>query len=146
MAVVLANGTITNANATSNPRLFRALKGGQNNFGIVTRFGLKMYSQPAFWGGAIQYPESADAAQLYAFREFKQGPYDPFSEIEQTFVYFGAQKSFSSTNNLFYLTSGVNESNLRPFIDIQPQISNTVRVSQTSDFALELEKFQPTDS
>ncbi|KAI0415866.1 FAD-binding domain-containing protein [Xylaria grammica] len=146
MQVVLANGTIINANATSNPRLFRALKGGQNNFGIVTRFDIKTYSQPAFWGGAIQYPESADAAQLDAFRRFKQGPYDPFSEIEQTFVYFGTQNSFSSTNNLFYSKSGVNESNLRPFIDIQPQISNTVRVSQPSDFALELEKFQPTDS
>ncbi|KAJ3555483.1 hypothetical protein NPX13_g10345 [Xylaria arbuscula] len=146
MQVVLANGTTINANATSNPRLFRALKGGQNNFGIVTRFDIKTYPQPGFWGGAIQYPESSDVAQLSAFRGFKQGPYDPFSEIEQTFVYFGSQKTFSSTNNLFYSKPGVNESNLRPFIDIQPQISNTIRISQPSDFALELEKFQPTDS
>ncbi|KAF2968911.1 hypothetical protein GQX73_g4658 [Xylaria multiplex] len=75
MQVVLANGTIINANSTSNSRLFRALKGGQNNFGIVTRFDLITYPQPKFWGGAILYPESADAAQLSAFTAFKEGPY-----------------------------------------------------------------------
>jgi hypothetical protein len=31
--VVLSNGTIVNANATSNPDLFWALKGGGNQFG-----------------------------------------------------------------------------------------------------------------
>ncbi|KAF2166986.1 hypothetical protein M409DRAFT_23030 [Zasmidium cellare ATCC 36951] len=36
--VVLANGTITNANATHNVDLWKALKGGGSNFGIVTRF------------------------------------------------------------------------------------------------------------
>ncbi|RYO79221.1 hypothetical protein DL762_008269 [Monosporascus cannonballus] len=39
--VVLANGTIVNANQTTNADLWRALKGGGNNFGIVTRFDLE---------------------------------------------------------------------------------------------------------
>lgn len=38
--VVLANGSIINANKTSNPDLFKGLKGGGSNFGIVTRFDL----------------------------------------------------------------------------------------------------------
>lgn len=38
--VVLANGSIVNANKTSNSDLFKALKGGGSNFGIVTRFDL----------------------------------------------------------------------------------------------------------
>ncbi|MCJ1309087.1 hypothetical protein MMC25_002742 [Agyrium rufum] len=38
--IVLASGKLTNANATSKPDLFRALKGGMNNFGVVTRFDL----------------------------------------------------------------------------------------------------------
>ncbi|KAJ2997399.1 hypothetical protein NUW58_g665 [Xylaria curta] len=143
MQVVLANGTIINANATSHSLLFRALKGGQNNFGIVTRFDLVTHPQHKYWGGAIQYPESADATQLSAFTAFKEGPYDPFSEIEQTFVYVGLQKVFSSTNNLFYTKDGVNTSNLRQFTDIQPQIVNTARISESSDFAAELEAFQP---
>ncbi|KAK0367429.1 FAD binding domain-containing protein, partial [Colletotrichum limetticola] len=35
--VVLANGTIVNANAYENSGLWRALKGGSGNFGFVTR-------------------------------------------------------------------------------------------------------------
>lgn len=36
--VVLANGTIANVNKDTHPDLFFALRGGGNNFGIVTRF------------------------------------------------------------------------------------------------------------
>ncbi len=44
--VVLGNGTQVVANATSNPELFWALKGGANNFGIVTRFVMQAYNIP----------------------------------------------------------------------------------------------------
>lgn len=40
--VVLANGTIVNANSDHNPDLWRALKGGGLNFGIVTAFDLRV--------------------------------------------------------------------------------------------------------
>ncbi|KAF2730743.1 FAD-binding domain-containing protein [Polyplosphaeria fusca] len=39
--VVLANGSITTANLTQNPDLYKALKGGGLNFGIVTRFDVQ---------------------------------------------------------------------------------------------------------
>lgn len=39
--VVLANGTIVEANGVENPDLYKALKGGGMNFGIVTRFDLQ---------------------------------------------------------------------------------------------------------
>jgi FAD/FMN-containing dehydrogenase len=38
--IVLADSTIIHANAESHPDLYRALKGGGSNFGIVTRFDL----------------------------------------------------------------------------------------------------------
>ncbi|KAL2818572.1 hypothetical protein BJX63DRAFT_419121 [Aspergillus granulosus] len=38
--VALADGRIINANKDENPDLFMALKGGRNNFGIVTRFDM----------------------------------------------------------------------------------------------------------
>ena len=43
--VVLASGQIVNANSTSHPQLFAALKGGSSNFGIVTRFDMKVFQQ-----------------------------------------------------------------------------------------------------
>jgi FAD/FMN-containing dehydrogenase len=39
--VVLANGSIVEANANQNPTLWKALKGGSLNYGIVTRFDLR---------------------------------------------------------------------------------------------------------
>lgn len=44
--VVLGNGTLTTANSATNPDLFWALKGGANNFGVVTKFVMKTYSVP----------------------------------------------------------------------------------------------------
>ncbi|KAK1656226.1 hypothetical protein BDP81DRAFT_487653 [Colletotrichum phormii] len=39
--VVLADGSVVNANKETNPDLFKALKGGSSNFGIMTRFDLE---------------------------------------------------------------------------------------------------------
>jgi FAD/FMN-containing dehydrogenase len=44
--IVLGNGTQVVANRTSHPDLFWALKGGANNYGIVTKFTLKTYAIP----------------------------------------------------------------------------------------------------
>jgi FAD/FMN-containing dehydrogenase len=41
--VVLASGEIVNANVSVNPDLWRALKGGGSNFGIVTRFDVEAF-------------------------------------------------------------------------------------------------------
>jgi hypothetical protein len=49
--VVLANGTIANANQHTHPDLFFALRGGGNNFGIVTRFDFETYRYGLLWGG-----------------------------------------------------------------------------------------------
>lgn len=50
--VVLTNGKIVNANATSNEDLYRALKGGGSNFGIVTRFDLEAFPAQDLYGGS----------------------------------------------------------------------------------------------
>ncbi|KAG9121112.1 hypothetical protein FRC07_003062 [Ceratobasidium sp. 392] len=53
--VVLPNGTITTATETTNPDLFFGLKGGFNNFGVVTKFTLLAYPQTQVWGGVQTY-------------------------------------------------------------------------------------------
>ncbi|TVY68869.1 putative FAD-linked oxidoreductase, partial [Lachnellula suecica] len=56
--IVLANASIVNANASSNPDLFFALKGGGNQFGIVTSFTMKAYpigTAGNVWGGLRSY-------------------------------------------------------------------------------------------
>lgn len=58
--VVLANSTIVTASAQENSDLFTALKGGGNNFGIVTRFDLMAFPASPIWSGSVTYPEGDD--------------------------------------------------------------------------------------
>lgn len=47
--VVLPSGAIVNATQRSYPDLWQALKGGSNNFGIVTAFESTAFKQGKFW-------------------------------------------------------------------------------------------------
>ncbi|OLN85065.1 Bifunctional solanapyrone synthase 6 [Colletotrichum chlorophyti] len=53
--VVLANGSIVEANTRENTDLFKALKGGGNNLGIVTRFDMRTFTIPpdGVYGGIL---------------------------------------------------------------------------------------------
>ena len=53
--IVLGNGTITNANAQQNPDLFKGLKGGSGNLGLVTRFDFVAFPSGPLWGGITAY-------------------------------------------------------------------------------------------
>lgn len=68
--VVLANSTIVDANATHNKDLWWALKGGSNNFGIVTRFDVKVYPLPSVYGGTTVYESEYLDDFLYAVSNY----------------------------------------------------------------------------
>jgi FAD/FMN-containing dehydrogenase len=68
--LVDANGDIINANKEENSDLYLALKGGSNNFGIVTRYDMEAFPQGDLWGGLMIYPESTWDAQIAAFVNF----------------------------------------------------------------------------
>jgi hypothetical protein len=53
--VVTASGIIVTASATSFPDLYFALRGGGNNFGIVTKFNMRTFAIDAMWGGPMVY-------------------------------------------------------------------------------------------
>ena len=65
--LVLPYGKVINVNASASADLFRALKGGSNNFGIVTRFDVKSFESGLFWGGEIAYPITTLPQQVTAF-------------------------------------------------------------------------------
>ncbi|KAF9518739.1 hypothetical protein BS47DRAFT_1358611 [Hydnum rufescens UP504] len=53
--LVLPNGTVVDVTASSAPDLFFGLKGGYNNFGLVTKITMRTYKQGLVWGGLIDY-------------------------------------------------------------------------------------------
>lgn len=68
--LVLASGSITTASITTNPELWRALKGGSNNFGIVTRFTARSFPSTKIWSGFLYMPAFQAPRVLIAFHEF----------------------------------------------------------------------------
>lgn len=68
--MVLSNGDIVQANEKSEVDLFRALKGGANNFRIVTKIDLPAFTQGRMWGGSLRYDATTYLAVLNAFYNF----------------------------------------------------------------------------
>ncbi|KAI0271875.1 FAD-binding domain-containing protein [Russula aff. rugulosa BPL654] len=69
--LVLPNGTIVDV-TSKDEDLYFGLRGGMNNFGIVTKFILKSHPQGAIWGGTLVYPESQLQAVKAALVKFQQ--------------------------------------------------------------------------
>ena len=67
--IVLASGSLVTASASTNDDLWRALKGGCNNFGIVTRFTIRTVPVRDIWSGFLYMPSSQSAKVLTAFYE-----------------------------------------------------------------------------
>ncbi|KAF7181108.1 hypothetical protein CNMCM7691_000237 [Aspergillus felis] len=67
--VVLASGKVVTASASSHPDLWRTLKGGSNNFGIVTRFTVRCFPSTQIWSGFMYAPNSQSTKALMALHE-----------------------------------------------------------------------------
>ncbi|KAN0115766.1 hypothetical protein V8E52_006578 [Russula decolorans] len=69
--LVLPNGTVINV-TSKDEDLWFGLRGGLNNFGIVTKFILKFHPQSDVWGGTRLYAESQLDAIKDALVKFQQ--------------------------------------------------------------------------
>ncbi|KAM0548804.1 hypothetical protein ACHAPJ_009660 [Fusarium lateritium] len=68
--VVLSDGRIVNANKNQNSDLWKALKGGSTNFGIVTRFDVQAFHAPLLWGGLVTYTTETTDAHVEAYKDW----------------------------------------------------------------------------
>lgn len=132
--LVLASGKAINANATSNPDLWQALKGGSNNFGVVTRFDVSAFEHGNFWGGSILYDDTASPALLEAFAQLnKDQGYDEYAALIQSHSFVPGM-GFVVSANLEYTKPESNPETLKAFTSAQPQLVNTMRISNMTDF------------
>lgn len=141
--IVLASGKIVNANQASNKDLFKALKGGGSNFGIVTRVDFAAVKQTEIWAGQIIIPgfpqtlESTLRATVDFTAQNNQNPN------------VGAQVVLTFSNGTAVIVCSIastdgtaNPVALQGFNAIQPQISNTVKLRSLTDVVRELDTNQ----
>lgn len=141
--VVLSTGAIVNANASEHSDLWRALRGGGNNFGIITRFELKTFKQGPFWGGAVFYFPPSFPGQVQAYCDELNKP--DASEETHIMISQGFSDAFADLgghfclNQLYYTREVEKPVVLEPFVTVQPQIDamNSMRILTLTDAANE---------
>lgn len=132
--VVLANGTVVTASDSSNPDLFVALKGGGNNFGVVTNYKCQAHPQGDVYGGNLVFlrtPET-DRKILQAVRDFTEYNTDDKAAVIVTAERTNVNLIDSWILFLFYDGADVPAGTFDNFTSIGP-ITNTARVRTYAD-------------
>ena len=63
--VVTADGQLLRADAETHPDLFWAIRGGGGNFGVATRFHLRLHDLSTMVGGMLMLPATADVIRSF---------------------------------------------------------------------------------
>ncbi len=86
--IVLANASTVEVNASMHSDLFQALKGGNNNFGIITRVDFVTFKQGLVWTGTLYNPLSVVDDVISEFMEVTSPDvYDEYASFITTFGY-----------------------------------------------------------
>ncbi|GKZ23469.1 hypothetical protein AbraIFM66951_008503 [Aspergillus brasiliensis] len=131
--IVLANGSVTHANAHDHQDLFWALKGGANNFGIVTTATLKTYPMGPVWGGIKWYAIDQLPAIMDALHEYQTTPNkDPYANLMVEAVPLNNNSS-GVILNLVYLKPEVSPAAFAPFYSL-PTVLDTTKIQSFVEF------------
>ncbi|KFY43207.1 hypothetical protein V495_04101 [Pseudogymnoascus sp. VKM F-4514 (FW-929)] len=142
--VIFADGSINNVNKKSHPDLFWALRGGGNNFGIVTRFDLASFEQGKMWGGQIAHTADNMPALNTALYNFNINHYkDPYGAVILAYVYIPAADMFLASVDLEYGKPIADAPILANFTSI-PSIQTSARITNLTDLTVELNATQPS--
>ncbi|KAL8976697.1 MAG: hypothetical protein Q9205_007354, partial [Flavoplaca limonia] len=137
--IVLADGSLVSANETTNPDLWVALRGGSNNFGVVTKFHLRTFPQIPFYGGQVFYSLDTAPQQIDAFAQLAGA--EDFDENASLITSFSYTEGVGGAiqNSLKYVSPVLNEKPavFQPFLEIGGQLGLTMRVSNVTDFTTE---------
>ena len=122
--------------------MYFALRGGGNNFGIVTTFDLNTFSQGKLWGGATVYPLTANVSIYDAYYWFNtNAAVDPKGALIVAAACVPGTGCFFS-NNYEYTDPIVNPPVFKNFTSI-PNISSTERIAPLLNLTKELKATQP---
>ena len=141
--IVLASGEITSANQTHNSDLFKALKGGGPNFGIVTQVDIAAFDFKQYWGGQLVLPLTDTTADqtLRAITNLTAAV-DPDASAQVVFAHLADGTSIVDIV-LASLDDIERPALLEPFFAMQPQLTNTASHRKLGDLVHEVSTVQP---
>jgi len=114
------------------------LKGGGNNFGVVTRVDLKTFPQGDLLGGFLNLDFSSKTEVLEDFAALASDPdYDVYASIVAGFTYVSAADAWSIGLIPTYTKPVADPAVYRSFRSIQPQVSSTLRITNMTALANE---------
>ena len=142
--IVLADGNIVNANEEENTDLWKGLKGGSGNFGLVTRYDMyaiefKDSDKPEIWGGLLGIEYAQTVPVIEAFINFTNNVgTDPATSSIMGWGYNPAAGGFSIRCVLDNVDNVAYPAALDGFLAIDGQTSNTLRSGTMSNITSEL--------
>lgn len=131
--VVLANGSIVEASDAQNQDLLFALRGGNNNFGIVTRITLETFHQGLIWSGTFHTSIDYADNQIAEFVEISSAdPYDQYASFSTTFGYSQIAGHSAIYNHLTYTKEEENPPIYRGIrnLPLQVKYTDTTRMAE----------------
>jgi FAD/FMN-containing dehydrogenase len=139
--VVLASGDIVRANNEENHDLWIALRGGLNNFGIVTSFKMKTFESGKLWGGVAYYMPDSFTQLAEATVNFVGNESDEDTHIMSSAGYgFGHRVV---TCCMYHTKEVENPLALQPFTSLPGRIEQhgSLRIGTHMEFCDELSSF-----
>lgn len=138
--VVLSSGRIVNANNVTNVELFKALKGGSNNFGIVTKYEIKTINDAHLWGGITIFDNSTTNQQISALVKFIDNiENDPYASWIGLWQYNSTTGKTLISSPLDYTKAVARPAAFNDFYNI-PNISTTNRFATLYNLTSELQQ------
>lgn len=143
--VVLASGAVVNANQTSNNDLYKALKGGSSNFGIVTKVDVAAFANNGFWGGQIVVPAVNTTVQqlISAFTNFTTANNEDVNNAIMVVGMYSADGDRVLDVGIASTNGTENPPILAPFLALEPQVLNTVAHKPIASFVQEVSQPMP---
>lgn len=135
--LVLASGELVNANATARPDLFKALKGGTNNFRLVSRFDFATVDIGTILGGSIANNITYRRAVFEAFAGIAGAKdYDVHASIVMGMTFNSTSKAWALSTTPIYVLPETRPKVYEELFAV-PNISDTLALTFLHTFANE---------
>ncbi|KAK5047459.1 hypothetical protein LTR84_006555 [Exophiala bonariae] len=141
--VVLADGSVVTASEDVFPDLYKALRGGTGNFGIVTAFFVKLYPYTGMWGGTKTFKRQYSDQATKGFIDI--GSISDSVDPKSFFILSLStteDKSWVWGSSLIYCDTNVNLACFNA-VETIPTLNNECRVRDQTESVAHLQSYYP---